>query len=75
MKDDQKPQKKKAAATSFTSKVLLAVLVGMLLIDVLALVFLKLSLMIKLVQLLFLLSVVIFKPFRRALGWLLMRSA
>lgn len=56
-------------------KFLLVCLLGFLAVDLFCLIFLKLSLLLTALQILFLLSVVFFKPVRRGLGWLLMRSA
>jgi hypothetical protein len=56
-------------------KFLLVCLFGFLAVDLFCLIFLKLSLVITALQVLFLASILIFKPFRRGLGWLLMRSA
>lgn len=54
---------------------LIICLLGFLAIDLICLIFLKLSLLVTALQVVFLLSIVIFKPVRRGLGALLMRSA
>lgn len=56
-------------------KFLLLCLLGFLAVGLLCLIFLKLSIVITILQVLFLASIVIFKPVRRGLGALLMRSA
>jgi hypothetical protein len=56
-------------------KFLLVCLLGFLAVDLFCLIFLKLSLAITALQILFLVCIVIFKPVRRALGGLLMWSA
>ena len=59
----------------FVKKFLLVCLLGFLAVDLFCLIFLKLSLAITALQILFLAGIVIFKPVRRGLGWLLIRSA
>lgn len=56
-------------------KFLLLCLFGFLAVDLFCLIFLKLSLVITVLQILFLGSIVVFKPVRRGLGALLVRSA
>jgi hypothetical protein len=56
-------------------KFLLICLLGFLAVDLFCLIFLKLSLVITALQIVFLLLVVVCKPIRRGLGGLLMWSA
>lgn len=56
-------------------KFLLYCLFGFLALDLFCLIFLKLSLVITALQIVFLASIVFFKPVRRVLGGLLVRSS
>lgn len=65
----------KQETMSIVKKFLLFCLLGFLAVDLFCLIFLKLSLVITALQILFLVCIVIFKPVRRGLGSLLMMSA